>query len=94
MGSSLVAGMILGLLALDTTAALAGRGFSGQSLVAGGLLGSMALLPGLACWAAGRKLMRDRGDESLFAPRMAAIVTVCLAIAGGAAAWVLGFPSP
>jgi len=94
MGSSVVSGMILGLLALDTAAALDGRGFSGQSLVAGGLLGSMALLPGLACWAAGRKLMRDRGDEPLFAPRMAVIVTVCLVFAGGAAGWVLGFPSP
>jgi hypothetical protein len=92
-GSSLVAGMMLGLLALDLSSWHQGTGFSGQSLIAGALLGSMALLPGLACWAAGRKLMRERGDEPLCAPRTAALVAICLAFVGGLVGHTLGFPA-
>jgi hypothetical protein len=92
-GSSLVAGMMAGLLALDLVAWSRGAGFSGQSLIAGALLGSMALAPGLACWAAGRKLMRTRGDETLFAPRTARLVATCLSFLGAAVGYTLGFPS-
>lgn len=92
-GSSLVGGMMVGLLALDGVAWSRGAGFSGQSLIAGALLGTMALAPGLACWAAGRKLMRDRGDEPLCAPRCSLIVATCLTFVGAAVGYTLGFPS-
>ena len=94
LGSSLVLGLMLGLLALDTAAWARGAGFSGQSLVAAGLLGSMALLPGLGCWAAGRKLMRDRGDEPLLAPHSARIVSGGITALGALAGSFLGFPTP
>ncbi len=93
LGSSLVGGMMLGLLALDLCAWQQGDGFSGQSLVGAGLLGTMALLPGLACWAAGRRMMQQRDDESLFAPNTMRIVAGCLLLIGAAAGWLLGFPT-
>jgi hypothetical protein len=93
-GSSLVAGMMVGLILLDATAWARGEGFSGASILACALLGTMALLPGVACWAAGRKLMRDRGDEPLCAPRTARLIAAILFILGTATAMALGIPAP
>jgi len=93
LGTALLAGVLLGLLALDGRAWLQGRGFSGQSLAAAGALGVTVLPVGVASWVAGWRLRRRRGeDPRLPRPRAAAAGFFAL-LAGALLAGLLGLPT-
>jgi Ca2+/H+ antiporter len=93
-GSALILGFMTGALALDAAAWLRGDGFTGQGLIAAALLGTMALLPGLACWVGGRRMMRERGDPPLCAPRLALIISLLAYFIGAITGWLLDLPVP
>ncbi len=94
MGSALVAGMMAGLILLDATSLIGDRAFTGQGMLGAGVLAVFALAPGLACWAAGRRLMERRGHPALFAPRRVRVVAACLFFSGVALGALLGVPTP
>jgi hypothetical protein len=93
LGSTLILGLMAGLIALDIASWIRGDGFSGQSLVGAALLASMALAPGLACWVAGRRMMRSRDEPPSDAPRRLWGAAVFLFFLGVTLGWVLGLPA-
>ncbi len=94
LGSGLIGGMIGGLLISDLAAMLRHQGEIGQGALAAVVLALFALVPGLACWAAGRRMMAQRGHEPLIAPRASRALLVCVFFIGLTTAWVLGVPTP
>ncbi len=92
LGSTLVAGMMAGLILLDGLGWFQARTFTGQGLIGAALLGVFALAPGLACRAAGLRLMERRGHGALFAPRRVRFVALCLFFSGLALGSLLGVP--